>query len=140
MPRGLECGGEFVAIVERSGHTTGGLSRLVALACDKHDVAGLRPRDRIVNGLAAVTDLDHLRCAVRRARDDRRADGGGLLVARVVVGDYDEVGQLGGDPAHRFALAGVPVATGAEHHGQSRAALCSRSVCSTACNAPGLWA
>ena len=40
----------------------------------------------------------------------------GILVARVVVGDDDQIGQLGGDRAHRRALARVAVTAGAEHH------------------------
>ena len=51
-----------------------------------------------------------------RARDDRRADHRGILVARVVVGDDDEVGEFGGHLPHRFALAGVAVAARTEHH------------------------
>ena len=40
---------------------------------------------------------------------------GGVLAARIVVGDDDAVGGLGGDAAHDRPLAGVAVAAGAEH-------------------------
>ena len=56
------------------------------------------------------------RGAARGARDDRRSDRGGILIARVVVGHDNQVGQFGGHPAHRLALARVTVAAGTEHH------------------------
>ncbi len=52
------------------------------------------------------------------ARHDRRTNGGGIFAARIVVGDDDAVGALGGDLAHDRALAGVAVAAGAEHDDQ----------------------
>ena len=90
---------------------------------------------------APVTDLDDLRRRPPAAPgDDRRPDVGRVLVARVVVGDDDEVGQLGGDPTHRLALALVAVAAGAEHHRDAGPRVCARSVSSTARSAPGLCA
>jgi hypothetical protein len=43
-------------------------------------------------------------------------DGGGILAARVVVGDEHDVGQFGGNRAHLRPLAAVAVAAAAEHH------------------------
>ena len=80
----------------------------------------------MVDGLATVADLDHLRRAAFRAGQDRGPDGGGILVAGIVVGDHHQVGQFGGDAAHRLALAGVAVAACAEHHGEPAAALCAQ--------------
>ena len=41
-----------------------------------------------------------------------------IFAARIVVGDDDAVGILGGDRAHQRPFAGVAVAAGAEHHDQ----------------------
>ena len=121
-------GGEFLAVVEGPGLAVTGLARLVALPRDQHDVTRPRPCHRVVDGLATVADLDHLRrrAGGGRACHDRGPDGGGFLVAGIVVGDHDQVGQFGGDAAHRLALARVTVAARAEHHGEPAAALCAQ--------------
>ena len=97
------------------------LPGFVAFAGDQHHVARAGPRHRVPDRRAAVGDLDHLRRLRRPAAgpgQDLAADRRGILAARVVVGDDDQIGQLGGDPAHRRPLAGVALATGAEHHRQ----------------------
>ena len=66
--RRLERLSEFVAIVEGPGLPAAGLAGFVALTRDQHHVARLCPCDRVVDGLATVTDLDDLRPAARRAR------------------------------------------------------------------------
>ena len=73
--------------------------------------------------VAAVGDLDHLGGAPASAAPARisRPDGRGVLAAGVVVGDDHQVGQLGGDAAHRCALARVAIAAGAEHDRQPAA-------------------
>ena len=100
------------------------------------------PADRVVDGRPPVADLDDLGGRRRRggARHDRRADRGRILVARVVVGDDDQVGEFGRDPTHRLALALVAVAARAEHHGEPAGGSAARSVSSTARSAPGLCA
>ena len=62
----------------------------------------------------AVADLD----GARRCGQDRGADRGRLLAARIVVGDDDAVGILVRDAAHDRPFARVAVAAGAEHHDQ----------------------
>ena len=70
---------------------------------------------------APVPDFDHLGVGAGFgcAGEDFATDRGGILAARVVVGDDDQVGQFRGDAAHLRALAGIAITTGAEHHGQS---------------------
>ena len=131
--------GEFVAVVERPGMTAAGLARLVALPRDQHDIPGAGPRDGVVDGLTPIADLDDLRGAARRACEDRRPDRGGILVARVVVGHHNEVGELGRHLPIGSRLPGSRLPP-APNTTASRPVVCSRRVCSTACNAPGLWA
>ena len=56
------------------------------------------------------------------AVDDRRGDRGGILAARIVVGDDDAIGELGRDAPHLRPLAGIALAAAAEH-ADERAAL-----------------
>ena len=74
--------------------------------------------DGRADGGPSVADLEHLEARPAGSRrldtlEDRGPDGGGVLRARVVVGDDDEVGHLGRGDAHRVALVAVAVATGA---------------------------
>ena len=62
----------------------------------------------------AVADL----ARARAAGQDRGADRGRVLAARIVVGDDRHVGQPRRGRAHQRALAAVAVAAGAEHHVQ----------------------
>ena len=67
--------------------------------------------DRGGDRLPPVADLD---------RAGRRFQNGAanlrrILAARIVVGDIDEIGELGCDAAHQRPLAAVAVAAGAEH-------------------------
>ncbi len=74
------------------------------------------------------------------AAEDRGADGGGILGARVVVRDDDDVGQAGGDLAHHRPLAGIAVAAAAEHDDERRASHRGAACRSTFSSASGLWA
>ena len=87
------------------------LAAFMALAGDQQDVAAAKIRDRSADRFAAVADLD---CA-RRGFQDRGANGGGFLAARIVVGDDDAVGLRRSDLTHHRPLAGVAIAAGAEH-------------------------
>ncbi len=69
-------------------------------------------------------------CGVRGAHagEDVGDDARRVLAPRVVVGDDDVVGELGGDAAHERALAGVTVAAAAEYHAQRAAAVQARGL------------
>ncbi len=122
-PQRLQRPGQLLTIVERPRLAVTGLPGFVALARDENDVTRSRPGDRVVDGFAAVADLDDFGRAVRGTGDDRGPDGGGILVARVVVGDHHQVGKFRGDAAHMLSLARVPVAARAEDHRQPSGAL-----------------
>ena len=85
---------------------------LVPLAGDQQHVARLQCLDRRGDGRLAVADLPR----ARRRGEDFGADRGGVLGARIVVGDDRLVGQLAGDGAHLRTLALVAVAAAAEDH------------------------
>ena len=75
-------------------------------------IAGAQLRHGGADRRAPVADLDR----TRAGGEDRPADRGRVLAARVVVGDEYEVGARGGDLAHHRPLAGITVAAAAEHH------------------------
>src|SRR5260370_32819317 len=66
---------------------------------------------------AAIADLDR----AGRGGEDRGADGGGLLRARVIVGDDDDIGAARRDLAHLRPLARVAIAAAAEDDDQALA-------------------
>ena len=99
-------------IAERQHLLADDLAGFMALAGDQQHVAAAKLGDRRADRLAAVADLDR----ARRRLEDRGADRGGILAARIVVGDDDAVGELRGDLAHHRPLAGIAVAAAAEHH------------------------
>src|SRR4051812_4531358 len=101
--------------MEHSGDLLPGL---VTLARDQHDVAGGRTAYGLGDRAPAVPDLDQLGPATGGAVEDRPADLGRLLAARVVVGDHHDVGVPANDLAHEGPLAGVAVASSAEDHDQ----------------------
>ena len=87
---------------------------LMALAGKDDDVAGAVVLYGPGDGLDAVRyDLTR-RGAVLHALKDVGYDGLRLLSARVIRGDNDQIGQLGGDTAHYRTLFPVPVAAAAE--------------------------
>ena len=57
-----------------------------------------------------------IRPRAARTLDQRRADRVGVLEARVVIGDDQDVAALDTGAAHVVALRGVAVAVGAEEH------------------------
>ena len=94
---------------------------LVALAGDQHHVARVGLADRVGDGLATI--LDHRGVVVAdEAGEDLRQDEARCLVARVVAGDDDLVGQPLRDSAHQRALGRIAVAAAAEHAPQPAAA------------------
>ena len=99
-------------IAERQHAIADDLAGLVALAGDQQCVARLQARDRGTDRLGAIADL----AGAFRGRQDRRANGGGIFAARIVVGDDDRVRVVDGDLAHQWPLAGIAVAACAEHH------------------------
>ena len=96
------------------------LASLMALAGDDEHVARAQLCDAGAIAAARSRDFGDLRPApgVLRARQDCGADRGGLLAARIVVGDDDEIGAARGDFAHQRPLALVAVAAAAEDDDQ----------------------
>ena len=94
---------------------------LMPLAGDQHDVARIGLADRMRDGLAPVF---HHRSIVMpdEAGEDLRQDEARCLVARVVAGDDDLVGQSLRDRAHQRPLGRITVAAAAEHAPQLPAA------------------
>src|SRR4051812_47309955 len=109
-----ERGFDFRVVAEVQGLRADDLPSLVTLAGDQQDVARLERGHGAADRLAAIAHLAHVR-RVGRPLHDGGADRGGIFAARIVVGDDDAVGALGGDGAHQGALALVAVAAGAEH-------------------------
>ncbi len=101
------------AVVEGADVGAHDLGRLVALAGQDDDVAGLRRLQGQGDGGPAV-GLDDERLGPAHAGPDLLGDGRGVLAAGVVGGEDGEVGHPGGDLAHQRALGPVPVATAAE--------------------------
>ena len=89
---------------------------LVALAGDDHDVAWLGQRDRQLDRRRPIDlDLDSRAVVVGDAGDDVVDDVGGMLRARVVGGDNDEVGEPYRRRPHLRPLRTVAITAGAEH-------------------------
>ena len=99
-------------VAERQGAISNDLARLVALARDQQHIALLQMIDRRPNGFGAIADLLRTGTGGENSGADRRR----IFAARIVVGDDDAVRVLRGDLAHQRTLAGIAVATGAEHH------------------------
>ena len=96
------------------------------LAGEKDDVALPGHPDGFGDRFSAAADLDR----VRGARENLAADLGGILAARIVVGDDNDIGKARGHGAHFRPLALVTVAAGAEDGDQTfadvRAERCDR--------------
>ena len=80
-------------IAEGQGAPGNRLPRFVPLARDQQHVARAEFVDRVLDRLAPVADLD----GAGRGGENRGADGGWLLAARIVVGDDDAI-RPGGFP------------------------------------------
>ena len=91
----------------------------MALAGNEHHVAGPGPGDDVRDGRAAIADFDNLCRRSGGTGQDGRPDLGGILVARVVIGDHHQVRQFGRRRAHRRTFARVAVAAGAEDDGDA---------------------
>ena len=102
-----------LVIGERQRPVADDLAGFVALAGDQQHVARLQARDRRRGSPRARSPIS---TRAGRGGQDRGADRGRIFAARIVVGDDDAVGHLGGDRAHQRPLAGVAVAAAAEHH------------------------
>src|SRR3954454_4811564 len=110
-----ERGFDFLVVAELQGLRADDLPGLVPLAGDQQHIARLECGHRSVNRLASVADLAHV-WRTRRAVHDGGADRAGVFAPRIVIGDDDAVGVLGGYSAHQCTLALVTVAAGAEHN------------------------
>ena len=80
---------------------------------------GAQHREAAADRVGAVADL----VGAGAGGEDGAADRGGVLAARIVVGDDDDVGELLGDRAHLRPLAGIAVAAAAEHHDELAGAM-----------------
>src|SRR5437879_4264832 len=89
----------------------------MALAGDDDHIAGCCVIDGHRYRRGAIR-FDH-QATGRIAGDDLSDDRLRLLRARVVTGDDAPVGQLGGDAAHLWALAGVPITAASEYDDDS---------------------
>ena len=99
-------------IAERQYKVADKLPGLMALARDQQRISRLQTSDRDADRLRAVANFPGALRRTENSRSDRRW----ILAARIVVGNDDAVGMLGRDRAHQGTLAGIAVATGAEHH------------------------
>ncbi|KAG1318259.1 hypothetical protein G6F63_015298 [Rhizopus arrhizus] len=90
------------------------LVRLVALAGDQDDVAGTGTLHRQADRTRAAALHGH-GIGILETGQDVGHDHVAVLATRVVVGDDDLVGQARGNGGHLRALAGIALATAAEH-------------------------
>jgi hypothetical protein len=95
----------------------------MSLAEDDHSVARSREPYRVGNRGTAIADLGHLGSfwpgdAVG-ARERCSPDGPGILGARVVVSDDENISAAGSDLPHQRPLSPIPVAATAEDGNQS---------------------
>src|SRR5579863_9542402 len=86
------------------------LAGFMTLAGDEQGVALPEHGDGGADSRTAIADLDR----AGRGGEDRRANGGGVFRARIVVGDDDEVRATRCNLAHLRALAGVAIAATTE--------------------------
>src|SRR5579859_2955039 len=96
---------------------------LVPLARQQHGVAWPRALERRGDARAPPDDADvSLTLAgagLLGARRDLAQDGDRVLLARVFIGDHGEVGEMGRDLAHQWALHTVALARRAKDRDQA---------------------
>src|SRR5919108_4495954 len=107
-------GGDRLVVAEWQHLFADDLAGFMALAGNQQYVAPMQILDRATDRLAAVADFERARSRL----EDRGTDRRGILTARIVVGHYDPVGELGGNRSHHRSLALVAIAAATEHHGQ----------------------
>ena len=113
--RGFGHGGpDGFVVAERQCRRADDLAGFVALAGDQQHVARLQQRYALPDCRGAVADLGR----AGGVGENRLPDGGGLLAARIVVGDDHDIGVRCRDPAHDRPLARVAIAAAAEHADQ----------------------
>src|SRR5699024_11626612 len=120
----LKRGSELLKVGERVNLPANLLARLVALTSHHDRITGAGPCHRSADGVGAarevvIKNLLAIRIAalgsLAHPVQDHRANRGGLLVARVVVGDEDGVGDLRSLLAHHGALVVIAVAASSQH-------------------------
>ncbi len=87
-------------------------------ACPEDRIAVAHESDRgddRVLGRRGLVDLG-IRSCLAGAFDESRPDGGGVLEARVVVGDHEDVAAFDSGARHVEAFARISVAIGTEQH------------------------
>src|ERR1043166_7417206 len=109
-----ERGFNFLVVAEVQGLRADDLPGLVTLAGDQQHIARLKRGHRAADRLTPIADLANVRRA-GGAVHDGGADRGGIFAARIVVGNDDAIGALGGNGAHQRTLALVAIAAGAEY-------------------------
>src|ERR1700712_2718274 len=85
------------------------LNLFVALAGEQNDVSRPRGADGELDGGAAVGFDDAARAGGLDAGEGLVEDGRGILRARVVAGEDDEIAALAGSAAHPGALGAVAI-------------------------------
>ena len=115
MPRSPSAARTEFGVGERQRPVADDLAGFMTLAGDHQRVAAAQHADGDADRLRAIADF----ARAWRGGQNGGADGGGLLGARVVVGDDDDVGAASGDRPHHRAFAGIAVAAATEHHDQA---------------------
>ena len=103
-----------VQIIERVLDAIDFLIRLVALAGDKHDIAGLRIAQRRGDRSGAVALHDGC-LRMRESGNDLCDDDVAILAARIVVGDDNAIRESLRNRSHLRSLALIALAAAAEH-------------------------
>src|ERR1041385_499922 len=98
-------------IGERQNFAADDLAGFVALAGNQQHVTAFELADATADRLGAIADFSR----ALGLREDGGTDGGGLLAARIVVGDDDPIGIFNGNTPHDRSFALVAVAAGAEY-------------------------
>src|SRR5579883_2438880 len=109
----------YGGVFEGMRHRADDLAALMPLAGDEEEVTRREERERAADRGGAVADLFGLGAG----GENGAANEGGILAARIVVGDDDVVGEAVGDPSHLRPLAGVAVAAAAEDDDELAAAM-----------------
>src|SRR5262245_59544740 len=92
----LQRGGHSVMIRERNHFRAHGLAGLRSLARHEQDIAALKSADRLGDRRCTVADLERS----GRIRQNLAPDLGGVLTARIVVGDDGAIGLRNRDLSH----------------------------------------